>query len=115
MTKAIAQTYTFAHQYRALISLSFIGACLLAIGFYTMNVYSVISHTVSLQTIQKQTVVLERTVNSLNAQYLELGSAVTPDSLSAYGLAQGTVSAYIPRTASTASIGGALAARGNEL
>ncbi|MDB5239155.1 MAG: hypothetical protein JWO00_490 [Candidatus Parcubacteria bacterium] len=114
MTKAIAQTYTYAHQYRALIALTFIGACVLAAVFYTVNVYSVVSHTIALQSIQKQTSALASSVGSLDARYLDLSSAVTPDSLSAYGLTQGSVSVYIPRTASTATFG-TLAARGHEL
>ena len=115
MTKAIAQTYTYANQYRALIALAFIGAALLAAVSYTVNVYSVISHTVALQGIQKQETVLASAVSDLDARYLDLGSAVTPDSLAEYGLTQGTVSAYIPRQSVTASLGsGALAARGNE-
>ncbi len=111
MTKAIAQTYTYAHQYRALISLGLVGACILAAVIYTVNVYSVVSHTVALQRIQKQATALSASVSDLNARYLELGDAVSPDALSQYGLAQGSISAYIPRTASTAVI----VARGHEL
>ena len=118
MTKAIAQTYTYAHQYRALITLAFIGAAILSVILYTVNVYSVISHTVALQSIQKQTNVLSSSVSDLDAKYLELGSRVTPDSLATYVLTPGTVSSYIPRTASTAFIApstGNLASSGYEL
>jgi hypothetical protein len=117
MTKVIAQTYSYAHQYRALIALTFIGACILAAVTYTMNVYSVISHTVALENIQKEATVLASSVSSLDARYLELGSAVTPDSLSEYGLTQGTITAYIPRTAShtvSKASGMTLASSGHE-
>jgi hypothetical protein len=69
---------------------------------------------VALESIQKQSAALSASVSDLDSKYLELGSAVTPDSLATYGLVQGKVSAYIPRTAPTASLN-TLAARGHEL
>ncbi len=104
MTKAIAQTYTYAQQYRALATLFLAGATMLAVIMYAVNVYGAISHSVSLSAVEKQIAAVQASVGELDARYLDLGSAITPDSLHAYGLAQGEVTAYIPRTASAASV-----------
>ncbi len=113
MTKAIAQTYNIAQQYRALITLGFIGASLIALMAYCVNVYAVVSHTIAIQSLHKQVTALASDVSALDARYLELGSAVTPDAVAAYGLTPASVSAYIPRSAATPSPVN-LATRGHE-
>ena len=111
MTKAISHTYNFAFEYRMHISYALICSCMLMVLLYAMNVYAVVSHTVSLQRLESQSATLGTTVESLDAKYLELSSAITPDALHAYGLAQGQVSEFIQRTPSLGSV----AMNGHEL
>ena len=42
-----------------------------------------------MQNIETQTATLDTQVDALDAQYLQLSSAITPDTLADYGLAQG--------------------------
>lgn len=110
MTTAIAITYKFAHDYRRQITCVLVIACAAFAYIYAMNIYAVVSHTVALEKVEKQTASLAGAVEKLDSQYLELSSKVTPDNLKAYGFTQGKVSTYIPRTS---SLGVAL--RGHEL
>ena len=111
MTKALAQTYTTAIYYRTQISTVLMAACLLFALIYAVNIYSTISHTVSLQHIQSQEASLSRAVEGLDSQYLGYSSKITPDSLHSYGLTAGQVSEYISRPASL----GRVALSGHEL
>lgn len=97
--------------------MAILSACLLTAFVYAFNIYSVISHTVALEHVKSQVTAVTSSVSSLDAKYLELSSALTPDTLSDYGLSQGKVSAYIQRVPSTASAAsaGALAVGGHEL
>ena len=117
MTKAIARTYTVTTPYRAYVTAALCAGCLAAALCYAVSLYQVISRTVALQHVNGQNAALTGTVESLDSRYLELGSAESVDALSAYGLQTGQVSAYIPRSAATASAAsfGTLAAGGHEL
>ena len=114
MTKALAQTYTTAIHYRTQISTVLMAACLLLAFIYAANIYSTISHTVTLQHIQTQEASLGSAVESLDSQYLVLSSKITPDALHAYGLSAGQVSAFINRPSASRRIG-AMALSGHEL
>lgn len=114
MTKAIAQTYTTIHGYRLQITVAVLFACALSVIAYAFNVYAVVSHTVALGKVQAAISATASDVNDLDAKYLELSSTLTPDTLSRYGFSEGKVTAFIPRTAATASLSRALAASGHE-
>ncbi|MGC9605781.1 MAG: hypothetical protein ABSF56_03490 [Minisyncoccia bacterium] len=114
MTEIIEQTHNIAAEYRARMTLCFIVLAAAAVLFYAFNLYAVVSRTVALSRVQSETAAAGSAVASLDAEYLGLSSALTPDSLGAHGLVQGKVSAYIERPASTASIG-PLASVGHEL
>jgi len=116
MTKAIAQTYNATTPYRAYVTAALACGCLVAAFLYAMSLYHVISRTVALQHLDKDSAALTGSVESLDSQYLALSKTATTDVLASYGLEQGQVTAYIPRTISTASAAslGTLAARGHE-
>ena len=111
MTKAIALTYSIAHDYSIQIAYSLLAACLLLAVAYGFNVYGVISHTVALQHVELETASLSSSVSSLDAQYLNLSSGITPAIMQSHGFTQGHVSAYIPLNPSV----GRVAMTGNEL
>jgi hypothetical protein len=115
MTKAIAQTYNIVHEYRARITLLLLSGCIAAILIYAVNVYMVISRSVALGKITHEVATLSDSVSALDARSLDLESALTPDTLSDYGLQPGTVTAYIPRTAATAAVWPLVARSGHEL
>ncbi|MFA6295313.1 MAG: hypothetical protein WC666_02725 [Candidatus Paceibacterota bacterium] len=102
MTKAIAQTYNVVNEYKMRISLIFMAVSVIMMLFYITNVYSVISHTVTIQKINAEITAIEKVVENLDAQYLGLSSKITPDSLNIYGMSQGKVSEYISKTSYTA-------------
>ncbi|MEI8249117.1 MAG: hypothetical protein WCG07_01325 [Candidatus Taylorbacteria bacterium] len=111
MTKAIAQTYTVAHEYRVQITTALMATCLVLLALYGINVYMVISHTMAVQSSEKSIATLGSTVARLDAQYLDLSKGITPATLQAHGFSQGQAESYIHRTT---SIGQAHIA-GNEL
>lgn len=82
--------------------------------FYAINLYNLVSHTVAMQQTERRTVLLSSALSSLDAEYLKLTAAITPDTLAEHGLVPGQVSLYITRPAATASIN-SLAAGGHEL
>ena len=103
MTKAIAQTYTaaheYAHEYRAQISYALIAMCALRVVLYGLNLYGVINRTVATEQAIKQAAALSTTVQSLDAKYLELSQSVAaPSALKSHGLSRGEVSQYISRS-----------------
>jgi virulence-associated protein VapD len=71
---------------------------------YGMNVYAAISHTVAIQNVEKQVSGLSSSVDSLDAQYIRLSSAITPDVLPKHGFSQAQVSAFISRSVSLGSV-----------
>lgn len=93
------------------LNAAILGACAISALFYAVNLYSLISHTVAMQQIEGRAVLLASALSSLDAEYLKLTSAITPDALAEHGLVPGKVSLYVTRPASTAS----LAAGGHEL
>ncbi len=111
MTKAIAQTYSLVHEYRRRITLALLAGCAFLLLIYAVNVYSIISRTIALEAIQKQTATLTTAVDSLDSEYLKISGRIGPDSLKEYGFTQGQVSVFIPRNSSL----GSLAARTHEL
>jgi len=117
MTKIIAQTYSITTPYRAYVTAALAAGCMVAALVYAFGLYRVIARTVALEHLDSQSAALTGQIDSLDSQYLQLSSADSVDSLSAYGLQVGQVSAYIPRAASTASAAsfGTLAAGGHEL
>ncbi len=97
MTQAIVQTYTTANENRAKITGVVIALCISMAMYYGFNVYKVISKTVTMQSDQSTLSQLSSSVGTLNAQYLQLSSSITPDKFKSYGLSQGKVSQYISR------------------
>ncbi|OHA16916.1 MAG: hypothetical protein A3C79_01135 [Candidatus Taylorbacteria bacterium RIFCSPHIGHO2_02_FULL_45_28] len=99
MIKAITHTYTTIHGYRRQITLALLatGAALAVV--YSINLYRVISYTISIQRVTTQVAAIDTAINKLDAEYIILSSAVTPDTLVARGFDQGRVSAFISRTA----------------
>lgn len=113
MTKAIINTYTAVHEYSARIVMAALVGSVIAALFYAVNLYTVISHTVAIGEIERETSLVIGARNDLDAQYLDLGSAATPDTLAKYGLTAGKISAFISRTSPTASAPtGVVATRG---
>ena len=98
MTKVITLTYNITHEYRRQITLTLLAMCTILIMTYALNLYRVISHTISLQRINAQTNALDATVQNLDSQYLSISSKITPDILGAHGFNQGQVSAFISQT-----------------
>ena len=104
MTRAIAQTYTVAKDYRAEIAYVVLAACAAMILVYGFNLYKVINQTIALRQIQSKEVAIQSSLASLNAQYLDLSSTITPDTLRQHGFTQGQVSEYISRNSSADSV-----------
>ena len=100
MTKAIAHTYTIAHEYRRQINLALMAACLVFALGYAINLYRVISHTITLQHMNSQSVALSADIQKLDSQYLSVVSKITVDNLSSYGFTQGQVSEFVSRSSS---------------
>lgn len=98
MTKAIAQTYDVINENMMKVSYVAIAACLLLVLIYVINIFSIISKTVALQRVESEIIALSSNVDNLDSQYLNLSGRITPDNLSAYGMTQGKVSAYIARS-----------------
>ncbi len=96
------------------LNAAILGTCAISAVFYAINLYSLISHTVAMQQTEGRAVLLASALSSLDAEYLKLTSAITPDALAEHGLVPGQVSLYITRPAATAAIGN-LAAHGHEL
>lgn len=111
MTRAIAQTYNAANDYRAHITASLLGLCAFMALLYGVNIYGTVSGTIALQKTQTQIAALSSTVGGLDSQYMSISQVTTPDSLGKYGLSQGKVSAYISSPASL----GRVALSGHEL
>ncbi len=111
MTKVIAQTYSLTKDYRTQAIYALMAASIVMIGLYAMNIYSVVSRTVALEKIEKQTATLSNSVESLDSQYLTLSGKITPDTIHAYGFQPGAVAEFINRGASL----GSLAMSGHEL
>jgi hypothetical protein len=104
MAKAIAQTYKMANDYRAQITASIFGLCLVMAAIYGMNIYKTVSATIALQNTETQVASLSSAVGSLDAQYMNISRSVSSDNLKKYGFSQGNVSAYIPSRASLGSV-----------
>ena len=111
MTQAITRTYNITHEYRRQITTTLLAVCVVLTLLYAVNLYQVISRTVSLQRVNAQVAALDVAVQALDTQYLGISSKITPDILRAYGFDQGQVSAFISRTASL----GRVAMVGHEL
>ena len=111
MTKAIAHTYSIAHEYRIQITSALFATCALLVVLYAINVYVVISRTISLQQTESQVSAIGSQVAQLDAQYLTLSGDITPVALKSHGFNQGQASLYIPRTDSI----GRIALGGHEL
>lgn len=104
MTKAIAQTYTVAKDFRAEIAYVVLAACVGLMLVYGFNLYKVVNQTIALRQIQSKEVALQSSLADLNAKYLDLSSEITPDTLRQYGFSQGQISEYITRDSSANSV-----------
>jgi len=104
MTQAIIQTYNTASINRTKITGIIIAFCLSMAIYYGFNVYTIISKTISIQRNQVVLSKLSSEVGTLNSQYLQLSTSVTPDKLKDYGLIQSHVSQYISRNAISQSV-----------
>ena len=100
MTKALAHTYTVAHEYRVQITSALLATCLLLVVVYGINVYVVISRTMALQQTERSIASVHSVVSELDANYLGLSGNITPATLSAHGFIQGHAESYIHKTAS---------------
>jgi hypothetical protein len=100
MTKVITRTYSLTKEYQSLlIGTLFIG-CIVSAVLYAFNIYSIVTKTVAVGKIEAQTASVEKTVQVLDTQYILLSNKITPEMAKSYGLHEGVVSAYIPRTTS---------------
>ncbi len=109
--KQIAQTYNIASEYRTKIAYVFFVICPVLALLYAINIYKIVSNTVSIQKIGVEMKTLSASVDRLDGKYIELSSTIMPDSLSVHGMSQGHVSEYIPRSVPI----GRVAMTGNEL
>ncbi len=98
MTKAITNTYNVAHEYSIQITSALFATCMLLVVLYAINVYVVISRTISLQHTESQVTTMGSQVAQLDAQYLKLSGNITPVALKSHGFNQGQASMYITRT-----------------
>jgi hypothetical protein len=106
MNRAIARTFSFHNSYRVFIAYALLGSSIFLALLYSFNLYSIISDTVAVQHLRQQTALLSTAVEELDSEYLKLSSNITPDRLEAYGLSQGKVSLFIPRTSSLGRVSG---------
>lgn len=100
MTKAIVHTYNMVTEHGLKLTYALLTVCAILMAVYVYNIFKVISNSVALEKVQKEMMALNSKVDSLDSQYLELSSAITPDNLNHYGLQQVKVSSYISRSAS---------------
>ena len=114
MKAAVANTAEHVNAYRAQITVALLAGAGICALFYAMSLYSLVSRTIAMRQTERATASLSGDVSSLDSQYLKLMSSVTPDMMADHGLSEGTVSAYIKLSQSTASIP-ALARGGDEL
>jgi hypothetical protein len=114
MTHTLAQTAAqlFAqYEFRMRAAQILMAICAFLAIMYAANLYSIISDTVSLKQTKSQTLTLNDSVEQLDTQYLSLSSKITPDTLGSFGLQNGEVSYFIPRTGTL----GRVALNGREL
>src|SRR3989344_8402402 len=104
MTKLIAQTYAYTNNTRAYMTYVLLGLSALMAVIYAANVYAVVSRTVAIKQISNQATEISAVVQALDGKYLELSNRITPESIRAQGMNQGTVSAYISRTATLGKV-----------
>ncbi len=104
MTKALTLTYSAAQEYRTQIMYALVVTSVMLIGMYAFNVYRLISNTVALQQINSQTASLSSSVDQLDSAYLAASSVITPDHVAKYGMTQGSVTAYIPKSQSVSQV-----------
>jgi len=81
---------------------------------YGLSVYMVIARTVAFQQTQARVSQINTVVANLDARYIAVSSAITPDVLGTYGLREGAP-AFIHRYSSTKGNIGRVAAFGHEL
>lgn len=103
MTQAIAKTYTFADENRALLAKTLLAGSVIMAMIYAYNMYMVVTKTVLSQSIEKQVAAVENEADKLDGTYISLSSKITPQMVSDYGLEQTTVSEYISRTRAVGS------------
>ncbi len=104
MTRAIAQTYSVANDYRAHITASILGLCAFMALLYGVNIFRTISATMAVQRAESQIATLSSVVGNLDSQYMTISRSATPESLKARGLSQGKVSAFISSPATLGSV-----------
>jgi hypothetical protein len=111
MKRVLVQTAENVHTYRMNITLALLVASALCAAFYAMNLYSLVSRTVALRHVESQLTAVSGAISDLDATYLTLTSAITPDTLAAHGFTAGKVTAYIMRSEATAFAQPTLVAR----
>ena len=104
MTKTFIQAYNIANEHRMRITVTLMAGCLVLAMLYGINIYHLVLRTVAMQETQSALVAKSHEVNSLASKYLTLSSALTPDTLSNYGLNAANVSQYISRTSSLSRV-----------
>ena len=104
MTRAIAQTYNVAHDYRGHITTTIFGLCVFMAVLYAANIYRTISSTIALQETETKIASLSSVVGGLDAKYLDISRSATPMALKEYRLSQGKVSIFISSPASLGSV-----------
>jgi hypothetical protein len=98
------RTYSTNHEYYTYLSYMFIGACVISLFVYGINLYLTISRTITLQKIEKQISSIGNSVQDLDTKYISLSSSITKDMAKDYGLYEIPVSAYINRDVSLGRI-----------
>lgn len=104
MTKIIANAYDMAAERRAAAAAFLLAISAAAAVYYAYAVYGIVSRTAALEKLNSRTAAVSDAVDSLDSAYLKLSRSVTPDMLSAHGLSEGKVSAYIDKSVSTALV-----------
>lgn len=102
MKQAAVSTINHMNTYRAFITMACMVACAICAVVYMVNLYSLVSRTVAIGSLEKKIVTLTSSLADLDAEYLRLSNTVTPENIHTYGLTTGRVSFYITRTPSTA-------------
>ncbi len=106
MTRTIAQTYHIVRDYRRIIALALIAACVASAMFYASGIYSAISYSMAIRVVNQDISKAMSDIQDLDGQYAKLSASITPDLLQAHGFEVGDVSAFISRSASLGLVHG---------
>ena len=113
MTKALAHTYSIAHEYRRQITLALITTGAVFAIVYAVNLYRLVSYSVALRQVTTETATINTALDVLDADYSSISKNITLDTIHTRGFGQTEVSDFIPRAVSLGL--GRLSSAGHEL